>query len=49
MTKWLVQKPTHRTTQKHIENQDATGIQKKYFKLKCLNTRKSLLLLFIIL
>jgi len=26
MTKWPVQKPTHRTTQKYIEHQDATGI-----------------------
>jgi len=23
MTKWPVQKPTHRTTQKHLEHQDA--------------------------
>ena len=26
MTKWPVQKPTHRTTQKHVEHQDATNI-----------------------
>jgi len=24
MKNWLVQKPTHRTTQKHIEHYDAT-------------------------
>jgi len=29
MTKWSVQKQTHRTTQKHIEQQDATNIQEK--------------------
>jgi len=29
MTKWLVHKPTHRTTQKHVEHQDATDISKK--------------------
>jgi len=29
MTKWPVQKPTHRTTQKHVENKDATDIYKK--------------------
>jgi len=28
MTKWFVQKQTHRTTQKHAEHQDATDIQK---------------------
>jgi len=28
MTKWPVQKQTHRTTQKHVEHQDATDIQK---------------------
>jgi len=28
MTKWPVQKPTHRTTQKHAEHQDAADIQK---------------------
>jgi len=27
MTKWPVQKPTHRTLQKHVEHQDATGIK----------------------
>jgi len=26
MTKWPVQQPTHRTTQKHVEHQDATAI-----------------------
>jgi len=26
MTKWPVQKPTHRTTQKHAEHHDATDI-----------------------
>ena len=31
MTKWPVQKPTHRPTQKHVEHQDATDIQKQYF------------------
>jgi len=29
MTKWFVQKQTHRTKQKHAEHQDATGIQTK--------------------
>jgi len=29
MTKWPVQKQTHRTTQKHVEHQDTTDIQKK--------------------
>jgi len=29
MTKWPVQKPTHRTTQKHVEHHDATDIRKK--------------------
>jgi len=29
MTKWPVQKPKHRTTQKHVEHQDATDIKKK--------------------
>jgi len=31
MTKWSVQKPTHRTTQKHVEHQDATDIWKKHW------------------
>jgi len=26
MAKWPVQKPTHRTTQKHVEHKDATDI-----------------------
>jgi len=26
MTKWPVQKPTNRTTQTHVEHQNATGI-----------------------
>jgi len=26
MTKWPVQKPTHRTTQKHVEHHDATDM-----------------------
>jgi len=26
MTKWPVQNPTHKTTQKHVEHQDATDI-----------------------
>jgi len=26
MTKWPVQKPTHRTTQKHVEHHDVTDI-----------------------
>jgi len=38
MTKWPVQKPTRRTTQKHVEHQAATDIQKKllfvFFSLK---------------
>ena len=29
MTKWPVQKPTHRTTQKHVEHLDVTDIQEK--------------------
>ena len=29
MTKWPIQKPTHRTTDKHVEHHDATVIQKK--------------------
>jgi len=29
MTKWLVQKQNHRTTQKQAEQQDATDIQKE--------------------
>ena len=29
MTKWPVQKLTHRTTQKHVQLHDATNIQKK--------------------
>jgi len=31
MTKWPGQTPTHRTTQKHIEHQDATGIKNYFF------------------
>jgi len=31
MTKWHVQKQTHRTTQKHIKHEDATDIQKKNY------------------
>jgi len=31
MTKWPVQKPTHRTTHTHVEHQDATYIQKTLF------------------
>ena len=31
LTKWSVQKPTHRTTQKYVELEDATDIQKKPF------------------
>jgi len=26
MTKWPVQKPTHRTTQNHVDHEDATDI-----------------------
>jgi len=29
ITKWPVHKQTHRTTQKHVEHQDATDIHKK--------------------
>ena len=29
MTKWPIQKQTHRTTHKHVEHQGATDIQKK--------------------
>jgi len=31
MTIWPVQKLTQKTTQKHIQHQDATDIKKKYF------------------
>jgi len=31
MTKRLVQKPKHRTTQKHVEHHDATDIEKKTY------------------
>jgi len=31
MKKWPVQKPTHRTTHKHVEHHDATDIMKKTF------------------
>ena len=31
MTNWPVQKPTHRTTQKHVGHHDATDIWKKLF------------------
>jgi len=34
MTKWSVQKPTQRTTQKHVEHQDATDIQKTHYFLR---------------
>jgi len=30
MAKWPVQKLTHRTTQKHLQNHDATDIKKIY-------------------
>jgi len=30
MTKWLVQKLTHRTTQNHVQHHDATDIKKNY-------------------
>jgi len=44
MTKWLVQKQTNRTAQKHAEHQDATDIQKKILCL-CfvLNQNKTVL------
>jgi len=29
MAEWPVQKPTHRTTQKHVKHQDATDIKNK--------------------
>jgi len=29
ITKWPVQKQTHRKTQKHVEHQDGTDIQKQ--------------------
>jgi len=31
MTKWPIQKQTHRTEQKHAEHQDATDIENKLF------------------
>jgi len=31
MTKWQIQKQTHRTTQNHVEHEDATDIQKKNY------------------
>jgi len=33
MTKWPVQKQTHRAAQKHAEHQDATDIQKILFSI----------------
>jgi len=33
MTKWPVQKLTHRTTQKHVKHHDATDIKKLYYEL----------------
>ena len=30
MTKWPVQKLTHRTTQKYVQHHDATDIKKNY-------------------
>ena len=35
MTKWPVQKPTHRMKQKHIEHHDATYIKKKTTTFVC--------------
>ena len=46
MTKWSVHRKTHRTTQKHVEHQDATDIQKKLFL--CFSKTKMICLLFII-
>jgi len=40
MTKWPVQKQTHRTTQKHVEYQDATYIQKTILILCVCGFRK---------
>jgi len=34
MTKWPVQTSTHRTTQKHVENHDATDILKEKWILQ---------------
>jgi len=36
MTKWPVQKPTHRT-QKHVEHQNATDIKKKTHYILCIS------------
>jgi len=33
--KWLVQNQTHRTTQKHVEHQDATDIHKNTHYVLC--------------
>jgi len=35
MTKWPVQKPTHSTTQKHVEHKNATDILKKTHYFLC--------------
>ena len=39
MTKWPIHKPTHRTTQKHVEYQDATDIQKTTNPIVFKNTK----------
>jgi len=41
MTKWSVQKQTHRTAQKHAEHQDATDIQNKTRFLSDFLSKKS--------
>jgi len=42
MTKWPVQKPTHRTTRKHVKHYDATDILKKnYFFVLTLTHKKN--------
>jgi len=45
MTKWPIQKQTHRTTQKHVEHQDATDIQKKQLIVVHLTSLTSLFIL----
>ena len=41
MTKWPVQKPTHRTTQKHVEHQDAKPCKDtRGYRRRCSNSIK---------
>jgi len=40
MAKWPVQKQTHKTTQKHVEHQDARDIQNIFSCYTVLNRKK---------